>query len=74
MKTEQNSKIQLNQTFPLTIKRLGINGEGVGYFKKQVVFVPGALPGEEVVVEATKINPKFAEAKIKKVRIKSPPV
>lgn len=72
MTTEQNIKIQLNQTFPLTIKRLGINGEGVGYFKKQVVFVPGALPGEEVVVEATKINPKFAEAKIKKIRIKSP--
>jgi 23S rRNA (uracil-5-)-methyltransferase RumA len=72
MKTEQGIKIQQNQTFPLTIKRLGINGEGVGYFKKQVVFVPGALPGEEVVVEATKINPKFAEAKIKKIRIKSP--
>jgi 23S rRNA (uracil-5-)-methyltransferase RumA len=72
MKTEQSVKIQAKQTFPLTIKRLGINGEGVGYFKKQVVFVPGALPGEEVVVEATKIHPKFAEAKIKKVRIKSP--
>lgn len=72
MNTEQVVKIKLNQTFPLTIKRLGINGEGVGYFKKQVVFVPGALPGEEVVVEATKINPKFAEAKIKKIRIKSP--
>ncbi|OIK15882.1 23S rRNA (uracil-5-)-methyltransferase RumA [Bacillus sp. MUM 116] len=72
MKTEQIIKIQLNQTFPLTIKRLGINGEGVGYFKRQVVFVPGALPGEEVVVQATQINPKFAEAKIKKIRIKSP--
>lgn len=72
MKTEQNIKIQLKQTFPLTIKRLGINGEGVGYFKKQVVFVPGALPGEEVVVEATKINPKFAEARIKKIRVQSP--
>ncbi|MEH7356380.1 23S rRNA (uracil(1939)-C(5))-methyltransferase RlmD [Neobacillus drentensis] len=72
MKTEQSIKIQIHQTFPLTIKRLGINGEGVGYFKKQVVFVPGALPGEEVVVEATKINPKYAEAKIKKIRIKSP--
>jgi len=72
MKSDQNIKIELKQTFPLTIKRLGINGEGVGYFKKQVVFVPGALPGEEVVVEATKINPKFAEAKVKKIRIKSP--
>ena len=59
MNNEQNVKIILNQTFPLTIKRLGINGEGVGYFKRQVVFVPGALPGEEVVVEATKCTPKF---------------
>jgi 23S rRNA (uracil1939-C5)-methyltransferase len=71
MKKEQSVIIEPNQTFPLTIKRLGINGEGVGYFKRTVVFVPGALPGEEVVVEATKIHPKFAEAKIKKIRKKS---
>ena len=71
MQKEQSAKVQLKQTFPLTIKRLGINGEGVGYFKKQVVFVPGALPGEEVVVEATKVHPKFAEAKIKTIRKKS---
>ena len=62
MQKEQSAKVQLKQTFPLTIKRLGINGEGVGYFKKQVVFVTGALPGEEVVVEATKVHTKFAEA------------
>lgn len=65
-------KIQKGQQFPLTIKRLGINGEGVGYFKKQVVFVPGALPGEEVVVEATNIYPKYAEAKIVHMRRPSP--
>lgn len=72
MKQEQTVKIKDKQTFPITIKRLGINGEGVGYFKKQVVFVPGALPGEEVVVEASKVHPKFAEARIKKIRKKSP--
>ncbi|MFB6468237.1 23S rRNA (uracil(1939)-C(5))-methyltransferase RlmD [Cytobacillus sp. Hz8] len=72
MKNESSIKIKDKQTFPLTIKRLGINGEGVGYFKKQVVFVPGALPGEEVVVEATKVHPKFAEAKIKNIRKESP--
>ncbi|MFC4319904.1 23S rRNA (uracil(1939)-C(5))-methyltransferase RlmD [Litchfieldia salsa] len=73
IKNQNNTSIKLaeGQTFPLTIKRLGINGEGVGYFKKQVVFVPGALPGEEVVVEATRIHPKFAEGKIKKIRKKS---
>ncbi|TFE01235.1 23S rRNA (uracil(1939)-C(5))-methyltransferase RlmD [Jeotgalibacillus sp. R-1-5s-1] len=64
--------IQVKQEFPLTIKRLGINGEGVGYFKKQVVFVPGALPGEEIVAEVTDVRPNFAQAKIKTIRKPSP--
>ncbi len=63
--------IKMGQEFPLTIKRLGINGEGVGYYKRQVVFVPGALPGEEVVVTVTDVKEKFSEAKIKKIRVKS---
>ncbi|EIJ82115.1 RNA methyltransferase, TrmA family protein [Bacillus methanolicus PB1] len=71
MKKDKTLKINVKQTFPLTIKRLGINGEGVGYFKKQVVFVPGALPGEEIVAEVTKVHPKFAEARIKKIRKRS---
>lgn len=71
-KKNHSIKIEKGQTFPLTIKRLGINGEGVGYFKRQVVFVPGALPGEEVLVEATKIQPKFAEGKVKKIKKQSP--
>ncbi|WP_223702582.1 23S rRNA (uracil(1939)-C(5))-methyltransferase RlmD [Sutcliffiella deserti] len=70
--TQTNVTMTQGQTFPLKIKRLGINGEGVGYFKKQVVFVKGALPGEEVVAEVTNVKHKFAEAKIKKIRIKSP--
>ncbi|NYV63903.1 23S rRNA (uracil(1939)-C(5))-methyltransferase RlmD [Bacillus sp. Gen3] len=71
MKNDKDLLIKVKQQFPLTIKRLGINGEGVGYFKKKVVFVPGALPGEEVVVEVTKAHPKFAEAIVKKVRKRS---
>ncbi|WDF02705.1 23S rRNA (uracil(1939)-C(5))-methyltransferase RlmD [Shouchella hunanensis] len=70
MNDKEQSSIQLTkgQRFPLTIKRLGINGEGVGYFKKKVVFVKGALPGEEVVVEVTKASQRFTEAKIRKLR------
>lgn len=30
--------------------------------------MPGALPGEEVVVQATKVQPKFSEGRIKKIR------
>ncbi len=72
MKIQNESKLQPGQTFPVTIKRLGINGEGVGYFKRQVVFIPGALPGEEVVAEATKIQKGYAEAKVKRIRKASP--
>lgn len=68
---QQGALLQKGQQFPLTIKRLGINGEGVGYFKKQVVFVPGALPGEEVVVEATNVQAKYAEGTVRKVRKRS---
>ena len=68
----QDTKLEVNQTLPLTIKRLGINGEGVGYFKKKVVFVPGALPGEEIVALVTKVQPNFSEAKIKTIRKESP--
>ncbi|WNF36756.1 23S rRNA (uracil(1939)-C(5))-methyltransferase RlmD [Bacillaceae bacterium IKA-2] len=68
---KQKVFIEEGQEFPLTIKRLGINGEGVGYFKRQVVFVPGALPGEEVVVTVTAVKEKYSEAKIKKIRKKS---
>lgn len=63
---KEQTAIQVGQQFPLTIKRLGINGEGVGFFKRNVVFVKGALPGEVVTAEVTTVNPKYAEATIKK--------
>jgi 23S rRNA (uracil-5-)-methyltransferase RumA len=68
MKDTKQVTIQKGQRFPLTIKRMGIDGEGVGFFKRQVVFVPGALPGEEIVCEAVKVSPKFAAGKIVKIR------
>lgn len=71
-KQQNQAQLQIGQEFPLTIKRLGINGEGVGFFKKQAVFVPGALPGEVVVAVATKVGNNFSEAKVKKYRKKSP--
>lgn len=75
-KKQQSHSTQLTikegQRFPLTIKRMGIDGEGVGFFKRQVVFVPGALPGEEIVCEVTKIKGKFAEGKVVKLRKSSP--
>lgn len=55
------------QQLQLKIKRLGINGEGIGYYKRLIVFVPRALPGEEVHVKVTKATPTFAEAALTKI-------
>lgn len=57
-----------NQEILLTIKRIGINGEGIGYYKRLAVFVPGALPSEEAVIKITEVNPTYAKGEL--VRIK----
>ena len=64
--------VRIGQNFPLTIKRLGINGEGIGYFKRKIVFVPGVLPDEVAVVKVTDVQPKYITAKVLKIREKSP--
>ena len=55
--------LQPGDTIVVTIKRLGINGEGIGYFKRKAVFVNGALPGEvvRVRVKANEGNRLVAE-------------
>ena len=62
-----NVQLKNGQKLQLTIKRLGINGEGIGYYKKLIVFVPRVLPGEEVIAEVTKATPRFAEARMTKI-------
>ncbi|MGT2755784.1 23S rRNA (uracil(1939)-C(5))-methyltransferase RlmD [Streptococcus ovuberis] len=52
------------QRIPLKIKRMGINGEGIGFYKKTLVFVKGALKGEEVYCQVTQVQKNFVEAKI----------
>lgn len=64
--------VKVGQKFPLTIKRMGINGEGIGYFKRKITFIPGALPGEVVTAKVTKVTDKYLEAKTVTVREPSP--
>lgn len=69
---EPEPEVEVGQRFPLTIKRLGINGEGIGYYKRKITFIPGALPDEVVIAEVTKVHPKYLSAKIHKIREASP--
>ncbi|MCK8617929.1 23S rRNA (uracil(1939)-C(5))-methyltransferase RlmD [Fructobacillus sp. M158] len=70
--TFSDVSVKVGQKFPLTIKRLGINGEGIGYFKRKITFIPGALPGEVVTAKVTKVTDKYLEAKTVTVREPSP--
>lgn len=63
--------IQVKQRIPLKIKRMGINGEGIGFYKKTLVFVPGALKGEEVFCQVTAVKRNFVEAKLLKINKQS---
>ena len=56
----------------ITIKRLGINGEGIGYYKKKIIFIPGALPGEVVVAKITNEHPHYLEGELVRIKEKSP--
>ncbi|HGD9471229.1 TPA: 23S rRNA (uracil(1939)-C(5))-methyltransferase RlmD [Streptococcus agalactiae] len=63
--------VVLKQRIPLKIKRMGINGEGIGFYKKTLIFVPGALNGEEVFCQISSVRRNFAEAKLLKINKKS---
>lgn len=56
----------------VTIKRLGINGEGVGYYRRKAVFIENAIPNEVVKAEVTKVEDKFITASIKQIEKRSP--
>lgn len=57
-------------TFILDIKRLGINGEGIGFYNRMAVFVPNAIPGEGHSVRVEEVHEKMALAK--SLEIKNP--
>ncbi|MCT2870794.1 23S rRNA (uracil(1939)-C(5))-methyltransferase RlmD [Limosilactobacillus fermentum] len=63
---------KVGDRFPLSIKKLGVEGQGIGYFKHKVCFVPGALPGEVVVAEVTVVHDNYLEAKLHQLRQPSP--
>lgn len=49
------------------IKKIGINGEGIGYLNKKPVFVQGALTFERVIIHQLKEFPTYYKATLKQV-------
>ncbi|SDO69341.1 23S rRNA (uracil-5-)-methyltransferase RumA [Streptococcus equinus] len=63
--------LKVKQKIPLKIKRMGINGEGIGFYKKTLVFVPGALKGEDIFCQITSVKRNFAQARLLTINKKS---
>ena len=63
--------LKVGQETLITIKRIGINGEGIGYYKRKAVFVDGVLPPEEVVVNITEVKDTYAKGEVVRVKIKA---
>ena len=59
--------MELNQTFKVKIDSYDINGYGVCHIDKKIVFVEGAMEGEEVIIKITDIHSKFCFSKAIKI-------
>ena len=56
----------------LDVKKIGINGEGIAYYNKKIVFIDNALPKEKVKVEIVEETDRFIKADLKEIVVKSP--
>jgi len=71
VKMEKLNILEVGEQVTIEIKKLGINGEGIGYHNQLAVFVPGAMIREMVLVEITDTKPGFAMGKLVDIKTKS---
>ncbi|WP_442954861.1 23S rRNA (uracil(1939)-C(5))-methyltransferase RlmD [Paenibacillus sp. SYP-B4298] len=55
----------------VTIKRVGINGEGVGYYRRKTVFIDGAIAGEVVKAQVVAVEPSYVKAELLEIEKQS---
>ncbi len=55
-----NHELRIDDELIVDIKRLGINGEGIAFYKKLAIFVDGVIPNEQVKIKLTKVDEKMA--------------
>lgn len=56
--------MNIGDKIKLEIRKQGINGEGIGYFNKLAIFVPGAILKEKVNCEIIEMKEGYAIAKL----------
>lgn len=71
-KRGNDMKPLLRQTLDVNIQRLGMHGEGVASIDGFTLFIPGALPGEQVKVQVIQVRKTFGRARLLKLLTPSP--
>ncbi|MEF1174132.1 TRAM domain-containing protein, partial [Vibrio sinaloensis] len=65
-KTQVNTKHQ-----SVLVEKLDHHGAGIAYQNKKPIFIEGALPQEQVLVQITESKSKFARANLIKIQTES---
>lgn len=63
-KASSAEEIAVGDRIVVTIKRIGINGEGVGYYKRKAVFIEGAITDEVVKAKVTAVERSYLQAEL----------
>lgn len=53
-----------SQPLTLSVTKLSDDGRGIAKYEGKTIFVSGALPGETVRAQLTRVKPRFSEAKV----------
>ncbi len=59
--------VMRGKTYEMEIHSLGSSGEGVGRYEDFTVFVPGALPGENVEILVEEVKKNYAKGRMKEI-------
>lgn len=68
----QAEQLLVGERIVVTIKRIGINGEGVGYYRRKTVFIDGAMTGEVVKAQVSDVAPSYVKAELLEIEKRSP--
>ncbi|MEC4728450.1 23S rRNA (uracil(1939)-C(5))-methyltransferase RlmD [Shewanella sp. D64] len=71
-KAKPNSSKQLSAKVLLDVTRLDHLGAGIAQHQGKIIFIPGALPEEKVMVQVTEQKKRHSRAKLLKIESRSP--
>lgn len=66
-----SSNSEINRIIPLTIEKCVFGGDGLAHWGSRAVFVPGTLPGEEVMVKIKEEKKDFLRGRVMEIKTPS---